>query len=128
MEGKKVPVYWEEDLILGKGSKSGIGILIERKNRKVFLVPLKTKNAKTVAENFSEVFEETVPLFKKNLTYNLGIEMAEHKKFTKRFADPHAPCQRGNCENTNMLLRDFFPKRTDLSNVTKKKSSGYKTD
>lgn len=127
VEGRKVPGHWEGDLIIGKGSKSAIGTLIERKSRMVFLVALKAKNAKTVAESFSDIFEEIAPELKKSLTYDRGTEMAEHKEFTKRtgmpvyFADPHSPWQRGSCENANMLLRDFFPKGTDLSKVSREK-------
>jgi len=127
VEERKVPGHWEGDLIVGKGNKSAIGTLVERKSRMVFLVPLKAKKAKTVAENFSEIFEEIAPELKKSLTYDRGTEMAEHKLFTERtgmpvyFADPHAPWQRGSCENTNMLLRDFFPKGTDLSEVSRER-------
>lgn len=124
VEGRQVPGHWEGDLIIGKGNKSAMGTLVERKSRMVFLVPLKARKAKTVAESFSEIFEELSPELTKSLTYDRGTEMAGHKYFTKRtgmpvyFADPHSPWQRGSCENTNMLLRDFFPKGTDLSEVS----------
>ncbi len=120
---RKVPGHWEGDLIMGKGNKSAIGTLVERSSRMVFLVPLKAKTAKTVAEAFSEVFEEVAPEMKKSLTYDRGVEMAEHKAFTAKsgipvyFADPHAPWQRGSCENTNMLVRDFFPRGIDFTKV-----------
>lgn len=98
-----------------------IGTLLERKSRIVFLVSLRAKNVKTVAENFSEIFEEIVPEIKKSLTY------VGHKEFTKRtgipvyFADLHIPLKRESYENPSMLLRDFFLKEADLSKVTKEK-------
>lgn len=127
VEERKVAGHWEGDLIEGKGKKHAIGTLVERTSRMVFLVPLKGKKSKTVAESFSEVFEEIAPELKKSLTYDRGTEMARHKLFSEKtgmpvyFADPHAPWQRGSCENTNMLLRDFFPKGTDLSEVSEEK-------
>jgi IS30 family transposase len=123
VKDRKVPGHWEGDLIVGKGNKSAIGTLVERTSRMVFIVPLKAKTAKTVAESFSDVFEEIAPEMKKSLTYDRGTEMAEHKWFSTKtgipvfFADPHAPWQRGSCENTNMLVRDFFPRGTDFTKV-----------
>jgi transposase, IS30 family len=123
-DDRKVPGHWEGDLIVGKGGKSAIGSLVERKTRMLFLVPLKFKNAKTVAESFSHIFEEIAPEMRKSLTYDRGTEMAEHKAFTSRtgmpvyFADPHSPWQRGSCENTNMLVRDFFPNGTDFKQIS----------
>lgn len=127
VEDRKVPGHWEGDLIIGKASKSAIGTLVERTSRMVFLVPLKAKNAKTVADAFSDVFEELAPEIKKSMTYDRGTEMAEHKYFTEKtgvpvyFADPHAPWQRGSCENTNMLIRDFFPRGMDFREVPKER-------
>jgi IS30 family transposase len=123
VKDRRVPGHWEGDLIVGKGNKSAIGTLVERTSRMVFLVPLKAKTARTVADAFSDVFEEIAPEIRKTLTYDRGTEMAEHKYFTEKtgmpvyFADPHAPWQRGSCENTNMLIRDFFPKGTDFTKV-----------
>lgn len=122
---RQVPGHWEGDLVMGKGNKSAIGTLVERKTRMVFLVPLRAKNAKTVADSFAEIFNEISPEIKKSLAYDRGTEMAEHKTFTAStgipvyFADPHAPWQRGSCENTNGLIRDFFPKGTDFHKVSK---------
>ena len=127
VEDRKVPGHWEGDLIMGKGNKSAIGTLVERTSRMVFLVPLKAKNAKTVADAFSDVFEELAPEIKKSMTYDRGTEMAEHKYFTKKtgvpvyFADPHAPWQRGSCENTNMLIRGFFPRGMDFRDIPNEK-------
>lgn len=124
---RRVPGHWEGDLIMGKGNKSALGTLVERTSRMVFLVPMKVKVSKTVVENFSDIFAEIAPEIKKSLTYDRGTEMAEHKYFTEKtgipvyFADPHAPWQRGSCENTNMLVRDFFPSGTDFNEVSKEK-------
>jgi len=123
VEDRQVPGHWEGDLIMGKANKSAIGTLVERTSRMVFLVPLKGKTARTVADAFSDVFEEIAPEMKKSMTYDRGTEMAEHKYFTQEtgmpvyFADPHAPWQRGSCENTNMLIRDFFPRGMDFREV-----------
>lgn len=121
---RAVPGHWEGDLIVGKNCKSAIGTLVERTSRMVFLVHLRAKNSKTVTEAFSEIFEEVSEEMKKSLTYDRGTEMAEHKAFTDKtgipvyFADPYSPWQRGSCENTNMLIRDFFPRGTDFSKVS----------
>ena len=101
-------------MIVGKGNKSAVGTLVERTSRMVFLVPLKAKNAKAVADAFSDVFEELAPEIKKSMTYHRVTEMAEHEYFTAKtgvpvyFADSHAPWQGGSCENSKMLIRDFF--------------------
>jgi IS30 family transposase len=127
VEGRKTPGHWEGDLIMGKGNKSAIGTLVERTSRMVFLIPLETKKAKTVAESFCHIFEEIAPEMKRSLTYDRGTEMAEHKYFTQQtgvpvyFADPHSPWQRGSCENINGLIRDFFPKGTDFKKITKER-------
>jgi len=124
VEDRIVPGHWEGDLIIGKNHKSALGTLVERTTRLVILVPIKGKDAKTVRESFSEVFQEIEPEMKKSMTYDRGLEMAEHKVLTREtgvkvyFADPNSPWQRGTNENTNGLIRQYFPKRTDFSRVT----------
>lgn len=119
-----VPGHWEGDLIIGKNHKSALGTLVERKTRLVILVPIKGKDAKSVKDSFSEVFQEIDPSLRLSMTYDRGLEMAEHKALTKEtgvkvyFADPSSPWQRGTNENTNGLIRQYFPKGTDFSKVS----------
>lgn len=124
VESRLVPGHWEGDLIIGKNHKSALGTLVERKTRLVILVPIKGKDAKTVREAFSEVFNEIDPNLRLSMTYDRGLEMAEHKILTEEtgikvyFADPNSPWQRGTNENTNGLIRQYFPKGTDFRKVT----------
>jgi len=124
VEDRQVPGHWEGDLIMGRNHKSALGVLVERTTRYLFLVPLKAKKAKDVREGFAHQFAEVPEELKMSLTYDRGKEMVQHKIFTEDtkipvyFADPHAPWQRGSCENTNGLVRDFFPKGTDFSKVS----------
>ena len=120
-----VPGHWEDDLIIGKNHKSALGTLVERTTRLVILVPIEgKKDAKTVREAFAQVFQDLDPQMRLSMTYDRGLEMAEHKALTEAtgvkvyFADPHSPWQRGTNENTNGLIRQYFPKGTDFSKVT----------
>jgi len=123
-EGRIIPGHWEGDLIIGKNHNSAIGTLVERTTRLTLIVPLKEKNAFAVRSAFAKAFEKIPKKFKKTLTYDRGLEMSEHKLFTEEtkisvyFADPHAPWQRGTNENTNGLIRQYFPKGTDFSKVS----------
>ena len=113
--------HWEGDLIIGKGQKSAMGTLVERSSRYVILVPVQNRSPKTITEEFSKVFKALPPHLRRSLTYDQGMEMADHEKLTKEtgvkvyFADPGCPYQRGSNENTNGLLREYFPKKTDLT-------------
>lgn len=119
--GREIPGHWEGDLIIGKENKSAIGTLVERTTRAVILVHLKNKEAETVRKAFEAEFKKLPKLMRKSLTYDNGTEMAQHKLFTKNtkvkvyFAHPYSPWERPTNENTNGLLRDYFPKGTDLS-------------
>jgi IS30 family transposase len=119
--GREIPGHWEGDLIIGKEHKSSIGTLVERTTRTVILVHLKNKEAETVRKAFEAEFKKLPTLMKKSLTYDNGTEMAQHKLFTKNtkvkvyFTHPYSPWERPTNENTNGLLRDYFPKGTDLS-------------
>lgn len=119
--GREIPGHWEGDLIIGKDHGSAIGTLVERTTRAVILVHLKNKQAETVRKAFQKEFNKLPELMKKSLTYDNGTEMAQHKLFTKNtkvqvyFTNPYSPWERPTNENTNGLLRDYFPKGTDLS-------------
>ena len=117
--------HWEGDTIVGKNDNSAIGTLVERKFRLTLIVPLKNgKTAERTIQAFIDKFNELPTNLKKSLTYDRGKEMTYHEKLTAAtempvyFADPHSPWQRGSNENTNGLIRTFFPKGTDFSNFS----------
>ena len=121
VEGRLVPGHWEGDLILGAGSASAIGTLVERTTRFVVLVRMPTRKADVVASAFAGALNAIPEPLRQTLTYDQGKEMAEHERLALStrmrifFADPHSPWQRGSNENTNGLLRQYFPKGTPLS-------------
>jgi len=120
-----IPGHWEGDLLMGGKHASAIGTLVERTTRMTFLVKLENKYARNVRKAFADEFRQLPKGLKRTLTYDQGNEMAEHKIFTKEtdievyFAHPSSPWERGTNENTNGLLRQYFPKGTDLSKFTK---------
>lgn len=121
-----IPGHWEGDLLMGHNNGSALGTLVERTTRMTFLVQLKAKDATAVREAFAKEFKHLPKGLKRSLTYDQGQEMAEHKLFTKStqikvyFAHPHSPWERGTNENTNALIRQFFPKGTEFSKVSLK--------
>jgi len=123
VENRIIPGHWEGDLIVGKEHKSAIGTLVERTTRLTLIVPLKEKNAFAVRLAFANAFKRIPVQFRKTLTYDRGTEMSQHKLFSKEtkiqvyFADPRSPWQRGTNENTNGLIRQYFPKGTDFNKV-----------
>ncbi|WP_051269848.1 IS30 family transposase [Flavobacterium suncheonense] len=123
---REVPGHWEGDLILGKNRESAIGTLVERTTRFLIMVPLKKRDATSVRKAFEKAFSNIPKHLKLSLTYDNGTEMAQHKLFTKNskvkvyFAHPYSPWERPTNENTNGLIRDYFPKGTDFNLLSKK--------
>lgn len=123
-DNRSLPGHWEGDLIAGKFHQSAIGTLVERTTRFTIIVPLKQKDVTNVRKAFERAFRTLPSHLRKTLTYDQGREMAQHKLFTQRtnipvfFAHPNSPWERGTNENTNGLIRQFFPKGTDFSKVS----------
>jgi transposase, IS30 family len=125
VEDRAVPGHWEGDLMLGKDGKSAIGTLVERATRYVMLFQLpKGRSAEEVRVAITEVIQTLPSSLRRTLTWDQGREMAEHRRFSidtgvqVYFCDPHSPWQRGSNENTNGLLRQYFPKGTSLRRFT----------
>ena len=147
---RTVPGHWEGDWIMGRRSALALGTLVERTTRTTLLVPLRAKDATSVREAFARemrTLPQQMPhmlrcakqacgapqacfakqsMRARSLTYDQGKEMAEHELFTQEtriqvyFAHPHSPWERGTNENTNGLIRPFFPKGTDFSRISRR--------
>jgi IS30 family transposase len=122
VEARAVPGHWEGDLIVGSGGGSAIATLVERTSRFVLLGHLgRERNADAVRDSLITAIKPLPETLRRTLTWDQGAEMAEHRAFTVAtdvdvyFADPGAPWQRGSNENTNGLLRQYFPKGLDMS-------------
>jgi IS30 family transposase len=126
VEDRAVPGHWEGDLIIGSHN-SQIATLVERHTRYVMLVKVKSKDSKTVINALIKHAHKLPRELYKSLTWDRGSEMAEHQRFSLDtdikvyFCDPRSPWQRGSNENTNGLLRQYFPKGMDLSNIHQNK-------
>lgn len=120
IEDRVIPGHWEGDLICGS-KNSHMATLVERKSRFTLLVKVKGKDTFSVVQALKEQLL-TLPLnLRRSLTWDRGMELADHKRLSIDtniniyFCDPRSPWQRGTNENTNRLLRQYFPKKTDLS-------------
>ena len=119
-EDRAVPGHWEGDLIAGTNN-SFIATLVERHSRYVMLAKVKNKDSESVIAALIKQSKKLPAELYKSLTWDRGTEMARHQKFTLAtnidvyFCDPKSPWQRGSNENTNRLLRQYFPKGTDLA-------------
>ena len=120
VEDRAVPGHWEGDLLVGS-KNTQIATLVERHSRFVMLIKVPSKDTNTVVAALSKHVLRLPATLRRSLTWDRGHEMAKHKTFTidtnvqVYFCDPQSPWQRGSNENTNGLLRQYFPKKTDLS-------------
>jgi IS30 family transposase len=120
VEDPAIPGHWVGDLI-GGTKNSHIATLVERHSRFTALVKVRSKDTSAVVAALSRQIRRLPTSLRRSLTWDRGLEMAKHKTFTVAtnvkvyFCDPHSPWQRGTNENTNRLLRQYLPKRTDLS-------------
>lgn len=120
VEDRAIPGHWEGDLISGS-KNTHIATLVERHSRFTMLVKVRGKDTISVVTALSKQVRKLPSELRRSLTWDRGTEMARHKEFTVAtdvqvyFCDPQSPWQRGTNENTNRLLRQYFPKGTDLS-------------
>ena len=122
-EDRAVPGHWEGDLLAG-AKNSYIATLVERQSRFVMLIKVRSKDTAVVVAALSRRVRKLPATLRRSLTWDRGLEMAKHKAFTVAtdvqvyFCDPQSPWQRGTNENTNLLLRQYFPRGTDLAPIT----------
>lgn len=116
--------HWEGDQIVGVGHKSAIATMVERKTRYTYIIFLKDRTSQTMTKAVADTFNNLIPQVRKTMTYDNGMEMANHKWLTDNtgmniyFAHPYSPWERGTNENTNGLIRRYFPKKTDFNTIT----------
>ena len=119
VEDRAVPGHWEGDLLSGS-NHTHIATLVERQSRFTMLVKVQSKDTRTVVRALAKQVQRLPAELRRSLTWDRGLEMAAHKEFSIAtdvhvyFCDPQSPWQRGTNENTNRLLRQYFPKGTDL--------------
>jgi IS30 family transposase len=123
VEDRAIPGHWEGDLLAG-GKNSYIATLVERHSRFLMLIKVPRKDTAVVVAALSKRVRKLPATLRRSLTWDRGLEMAKHKAFTVAtdvqvyFCDPQSPWQRGTNENTNLLLRQYFPRGTDLAPIT----------
>lgn len=116
--------HWEGDLMIGVGQKSAIGTIVERKTRYTFIIKLTNRKSETVTQQFAKYLNSLPKYVLKSMTYDNGMEMANHQWLSDNtgmdiyFANPYSSWERGTNENTNGLIRRFFPKGTDFNKIT----------
>lgn len=126
IENRQEIGHWEGDLVIGKGQKSAIGTIVERKSRYTLIIGLENRKTKSVTRAFAKELNRFDSQLKKTMTYDNGTEMADHKwlsestKMDIYFANPYASWERGTNENTNGLIRRFLPKKTDFGTMNQK--------
>ena len=124
IENRQEAGHIEGDLMIGVGQKSAIGTLVDRKTRFLIMMPIPNRRSKTVTKAFAKHLLKHPQYLRKTMTYDNGLEMANHKWLTKKtgmdvyFAHPYSSWERGTNENTNGLIRRFLPKGTDFNKVT----------
>jgi IS30 family transposase len=124
VEDRQEVGHWEGDLMIGVKQSSAIGTLVERKTRFTYITKLSDRKSETVTKAFEEHLNLMNPLFKKTLTYDNGLEMANHKWLTEKtgidvyFAHPYSSWERGTNENTNGLIRRDLPKGTNFNDIS----------
>jgi transposase, IS30 family len=122
-EDRAIPGHWEGDLLSG-AKNSYIATLVERHSRFAMLIKVPSKDTEVVVAALSRHVRKLPATLRRSLTWDRGLEMAKHKDFTVAtdvkvyFCDPQSPWQRGTNENTNLLLRQYFPRGTDLSPIS----------
>src|SRR5712692_8593339 len=123
VEDRAIPGHWEGDLLSG-AKNSYIATLVERHSRFAMLIKVSSKDTAVVVAALTRHARKLPAALRRSLTWDRGLEMAKHKTFTMAtdvkvyFCDPQSPWQRGSNENTNGLIRQYFPRRTDLSGYT----------
>lgn len=121
---RRIPGHWEGDLLIGRNRRSALGVLTERTTRLTLLAKVGGQDATEVRRAFRTAFQKVPAELKRSLTYDRGKEMSQHERLTRQsnvqvyFCDPQSPWQRGTNENTNGLLRQYFPKGTDFRQVS----------
>src|SRR6202008_5042299 len=124
VDDRVMPGHWEGDFIKGAGNQSSVGVLVERTSRLVLLAKMEDATAASALAGFTAKLNSIAAPLRQSFTYDQGKEMTRHRELAATtgvrvyFCDPHSPWQRGTCENTNGLLRQYLPKGTDLSVYT----------